>query len=74
MTTIHIMQDGLLGGKIKPTDLVFAKSSTLLKQSSRIFVVLDLVPPNQLRCLTCENKIRTLYVNVRDYCASTQNV
>ncbi len=70
------MQDGLLGGNIKPTDLVFGKSDVI----TRIFVVLDLVPPNELRCfnelrcLTCENRIATLYVNVRDNRVRTQDV
>ena len=58
------MQNGLLGGKkIKPTDLVFAKSNTLFKQSSRVFIVLELVPPNKLQCLNYENTIITLYIN-----------
>lgn len=65
------MQNGLLGGKkIKPKDLVFGKSDVI----TRVFVVLELVPPNELRCLTSENKIKTLYVNIRDYCVSTQDV
>ncbi len=65
------MENGLLGGKkIKPTDLVFGKSDVI----TRIFVVLDLVPPNELRCLTCENRIATLCVNVRDNHVRTQDV
>lgn len=68
---VHIMKDGFLGGNIKPKDLVFSKS---VYHVCRVFVVLDFVPPNQLKCLTCENKIKTLYVNVRDNRVRTQDI
>ena len=58
--TVYIMQDGILDKNIKPTDLVLAKSNT---KTTNVFVVLQNIPPNELRCLNRDNKIRILYMN-----------